>query len=249
MYLGPSPYRAYTLNRFHYGWHFFWDTSTTEIGNNGVHYLDMVRWGMKINEHPTKIVCSGGSFIDEDSEQEVPNVMQAMYHFADGRMVDLDMTTLYSPPAGGIQMGPIFYTPEGYIVNDRAAAVGWKTVRGSFTPRDQPDSPPGVSNRARNLSFPRIAYEDGPTIAAVAEQNSHFENFIDCVRSRRRENLRCEVEEGYMSTALCHLAVIAYRTGRTLTFDPKTETFPGDTEANALLTRKYREPYTLPENV
>ena len=89
----------------------------------------------------------------------------------------------------------------------------------------------------------------GPTVPAVAEPNNHFENFIDCVRSRKREDLRCEAEEGYMSTALCHLANIAYRTGRTLHFDPKTETFPGDSEANALLTREYREPYTLPEKV
>jgi GFO/IDH/MocA oxidoreductase family protein len=150
----------------------------------------------------------------------------------------------------GVQMGPIFFTDQGYIANDRSApGIGWKAVRGSFTPRDQPDSPPGVSNRARNLSFPRIAYEAGPTIPAVAEMNTHFENFIDCVRSRKREDLRVEVEEGYMSTALCHLANIAYKTGRTLHFDPKTEVFPGDAEANALLTRKYREPYTLPEKV
>jgi predicted dehydrogenase len=283
MYLGPAPYRAFDTNRFHYGWHFFWDTSTTEIGNNGVHYLDYVRWGMKLNEHPTKIVCSGGKFVDDD-DAEVPNVMQAIYHFADGKMVDLDMTTLPSPPSGGLDMGAIFYTPEGYVgqhspkiskeqraemmsiyraamapdaTPEQKAAMaklssmmgGWKAVRGDFTPGDRPDSPPGVSNRARNLSFPNIAYEDGPKVPTGQPASSHFENFIECVRSRRREDLRCEIEQGHMSTALCHLAVIAYKTGRTLTFDPKTETFPGDAEANALLTRKYREPYTLPETV
>jgi hypothetical protein len=69
------------------------------------------------------------------------------------------------------------------------------------------------------------------------------------VRSRKRENLNCEVLEGHMSTALCHLANIAFRTGRKLTFDPATETFPGDAEANTLLGRTYREPYTLPDQV
>ena len=285
LYLGPAPYRAYTLNRFHYGWHFFWDTSTTEIGNNGVHYLDFVRWGMKLDEHPTEIVCTGGSFADEDSDQQVPNVMQAIYKFADGRMVDVDMTTLFSPPSAGIQMGAVFYTPEGYIApyqpqlspeqladlaefrrtanstdaspEERAEARrqlasmsgGWKATRGTFTPGDRAERAPGVSNRARNLSFPRISYADGPQIPEVEAGSNHFENFIDCVRSRQRDDLRCEIEEGHRSTALCHLALIAYKTGRTLNFDPATETFPGDDEANALLTREYRAPYVLPEKV
>ena len=78
---------------------------------------------------------------------------------------------------------------------------------------------------------------------------SHFQNFVNCVRSRKREDLYCEVLEGHMSTALCHLANIAFRTGRKLTFDPATETFPGDAEANSLLGRKYREPYVLPDQV
>jgi hypothetical protein len=78
---------------------------------------------------------------------------------------------------------------------------------------------------------------------------SHFQNFIDCVRSRKREELHCEILEGHMSTALCHLANIAFRTGRKLTFDPATETFPGDPEANACLTRTYREPYVVPDKV
>ncbi len=78
---------------------------------------------------------------------------------------------------------------------------------------------------------------------------SHFENFIHCVRSRKREELYCEVEEGHLSSTLCHLANISYRLGRRLVFDPVTETFPGDAEANRLLTREYRAPYVLPEKV
>ena len=74
-------------------------------------------------------------------------------------------------------------------------------------------------------------------------------NFIEAVRSRNREHLHCEIEEGHLSTALAHLANISYRTGRKLTFDPATETFPGDEEANGYLTREYREPYALPDLV
>ena len=69
------------------------------------------------------------------------------------------------------------------------------------------------------------------------------------MRSRKREDLHTEILEGHRSTALCLLANISYRTGRKLVFDPATETFPGDAEANRYLTRQYRAPYVLPDKV
>ncbi|MCW5979991.1 MAG: Gfo/Idh/MocA family oxidoreductase [Bryobacteraceae bacterium] len=250
LFLGPAPMKPFSLNRFHYGWHFFWETSTTEIGNNGVHALDVVRWGLNKKVHPVTIHCDGGRYIDDDSDQEVPNVQVALFKYADGTHVDLEMTTLYSPPFGGVQMGEFFYTPQGYV----SSAENWSTVLGHFVPQTRPDLPSGVSERAVNLSFPKISYEKGPAIPdldpeAKDEDANHFENFIRCVRSRKREDLNCEVEDGHLSTSLCHLANIAYRTGRKLKFDPATETFPGDEEANRYLTRAYRAPYTLPEQV
>jgi hypothetical protein len=77
----------------------------------------------------------------------------------------------------------------------------------------------------------------------------HFENFIKAVRSRKRTDLTAEAQELHLSSALPHLGNIAYRTGRTLRFDPKTERFIGDDEANRLLTREYRPPYVVPERV
>lgn len=246
LYLGPAPYKAFTLNRFHYGWHNYWDTATTEVGNNGVHALDIVRWALAKDVHPVKVHCAGGRFADDDTDQETPNVQTAVFEYADGTLVDLEATTLPSPSFGGVQMGEFFYTAKGYITSAR----DWSTVVGEFTPQTTPDPPSGISLRAVNLSFPKIAYHPGPAIPDLSvPEVSHFQNFIDCVRSRKREQLHCEVLEGHMSTALCHLANIAFRTGRKLTFDPKTETFPGDAEANALLGRKYREPYVLPDKV
>jgi predicted dehydrogenase len=246
LFLGPAPYRAFTLNRFHYGWHYFWDTSTTEVGNNGVHAIDVVRWAMGKNVHPVKIHCFGGFYAD-NSDQETPNLQSASYEYADGTIVELEVTTLPSPSFGGVHMGEFFYTPNGYVTSSGR----WTTMAGEFIPGSTPDPPSGVSLRASNLSFPKISYKPGPAVpdVEVPDAGSHFQNFIDCVRSRKRENLRCEILEGHMSTSLCHLANIAFRTGRKLTFDPKTETFPGDKEANGYLTRKYREPYVVPEKV
>ena len=245
LYVGPAPYRAFTLNRFHYGWHYFWDFSTTEVGNNGVHTLDVVRWGLAKQVHPVKIHCTGGQFVDK-SDSEVPNVQVGTYEYEDGTLAEIDATTLYSPTFGGTRMGDFFYTSEGYI----SSVDNWSTTRGHFTPGDSPDLPGGVSLRASNLSFPKMDYLAGPEIPDLQEPEvSHFQNFIDCVRSRKRENLHCEVEEGHLSTSLCHLANISYRTGRKLGFDPKTETFPNDAEANKFLRREYREPFVVPEQV
>jgi predicted dehydrogenase len=250
LFLGPAPYRAFTLNRFHYGWHYFWDTATTEVGNNGVHAIDVVRWGLGKQVHPVKIHCVGGRFADEDSDQETPNVQNASYEYADGTLVELEVTTLPSPPFGGVHMGEFFYTPRGYVTS----AKNWSTVVGQFIPQEAPDPPSGVSLRVVNRSFPKISYAEGPPIPDSAPgagdgESDHFTNFIQCVRSRRREDLHCEILEGHMSTSLCHLANIAFRTGRQLRFDPDTETFPGDEEANRLLTRTYREPFVLPDQV
>ena len=104
LYLGPAPYRAFNLNRFHYGWHYFWDTSTTEVGANGVHIMDTVRWALDKNEHPVKIHCVGGLYAD-NSDQETPNVQNASFEYADGTLVELEVTTQYSPTFGGISMG------------------------------------------------------------------------------------------------------------------------------------------------
>ncbi len=246
LFLGPAPYRAFTLNRFHYGWHNFWDTATAEMGNNGVHALDLVRWAMAKDVHPIRIHSAGGRFADADTDQETPNYQNAVFEYADGTLVDIEVTTLPSPPLGGAMQGEYFFTGKGYISSSRR----WSAVLGEFTALGTPDPASGISLRAVNLSFPKIEYKPGPPIPEIAEpETGHFRNFIDCVRSRRREDLHCEVLEGHMSTALCHLANIAFRTGRKLTFDPASETFPGDAEANALLGRKYREPYVLPERV
>jgi hypothetical protein len=75
----------------------------------------------------------------------------------------------------------------------------------------------------------------------------HIENFLACIKDGKRPN--CDIEDGHMSTTLAHLGNILYRVGRLLNFDPKTETITGDAEANALLKRKGRKGFEIPEVV
>jgi hypothetical protein len=85
--------------------------------------------------------------------------------------------------------------------------------------------------------------------AAGTKDNPHFSNFLAAVKSRNNKELNAEVAIGVLSAHLVHLSNASYRVGRRLTFDEKTLTFPGDKEATALLTRKYRAPYIVPEKV
>jgi predicted dehydrogenase len=78
---------------------------------------------------------------------------------------------------------------------------------------------------------------------------NHWANFIKAVRSRQTSDQNAPVETAHLSSALAHLGNISYRLGRTLQFDPETERFGGDEEANAMLTRKYRAPFVVPEHV
>ena len=92
--------------------------------------------------------------------------------------------------------------------------------------------------------------EPGPSMTADEKRDPgqpHFENFIECVRSRKVEDLRAPIEEGHLSTTLCHLGNISYRVGRSVKFDGATERFEGDEEADKLLSRTYRAPYGPPE--
>lgn len=246
LYRGPAPMRPFNLNRFHYGWHFFWDTSTADMGNTGVHEIDAVRWGMNKHVHPVRAHCGGGLYVWK-SDQQTPNVQTAMIEYADGTIMEVELTNLYTPPYGGTRgTGDFFFTDRGYI----SSAGDWKTVSGKFIPRKPDIRPSGVCDHAANVSFPKRIYSPGPAIPALDEPRmNHFENFIACVRSRKREDLHCDILDGHMSTTICHLANISYRTGRKLVFNPDTERFIGDEEANGYLTRTYRAPYVMPDKV
>jgi hypothetical protein len=103
-----------------------------------------------------------------------------------------------------------------------------------------------IDNYNKYYSFMGPQQTPGP---ARTERDNHFENFIAAVRSRKREDLTAEIEEGALSCVLVHLANISYRLGRTLHWDEKTWTVKNDPEATKMLTREYRAPYIVPASV
>ena len=225
LFLGPAPYRPFNENRYIYQWHWFWDTGTTEFGNNGIYRMDTVRWALNKNTHPVKIHCSGGKFCRDD-DQEVPNTMIASYEYEDGTIIQNEGRSLYTNPETLPDSGDcLIFGEDGWMA---LSGDGYKTY---FGPKNEPG--------------PAKSEDDIP-----AEQRSNgWKNFIDCVRSRKREDLDNEILEGHMSASLGHLGVISYRTGRKLLFNPEKEKFVNDPEADKFLTRIYRKPYVMPENV
>jgi predicted dehydrogenase len=247
LYRGPAPMIPFNTNHFHYNWHWYWDTATGEFGNNGTHYIDRIRAAMKKNEHPVKVSCSGG-FYAYDSDQEVPNLQTATFEYADGKIMELEVRSLYTPLE---EESIILFGTKGYaLLGTESFKTFVKEPTQNLTKGDEQASK--KLGKLQNTVITIADLEHDP-VREEYEKNKieyHFVNFLECVKSRKRENLLAEVEEGHLSTAFTHLGNIAYKTGRKLQFDSKAEKFIKDHEANELLSRaKYREPYVLPKKV
>jgi len=227
LWLGPAPVHEFTRNRFHYNWHWFWDYGNGDFGNQGIHQVDVARWGLGV-KYPTKVSAIGGHFMFDD-DQETPNTLNCAFEFNDGgkrRMMEFEVRHWISNHEAGIgssdksnTIGNEFYGSKGYMAIDGYSS--YKTWLGK-------EQTPGPENK---------------------KGGDHFLNFIEAVRSRDRNHLNAEVEEGAASTVLVHLANISYRVGRTINFDPETMTIKDDAEATKLISRKYRAPYIVPEKV
>ena len=228
LWTGPAEKVVFRENRFHYNWHWHWAFGNGDIGNQGVHEMDIARWGLGKNELPTVAFSSGGHFINND-DQETPNTQQAIFDYGDSQLM-FEVRGLITGGEAGMQhgantIGNIFLGSKGYMTVD---LDGFRTYLGE--------------NR-----------ELGPSMFYVEHRRwsyfPHFDNFLKAVKSRNHTDLHADIFEGHLSAALCHMANISYRTKQRLEFDPHTEKFTNSADANKLLTRDYREPFVVPEKV
>lgn len=252
LWTGPAPYLPFTKNHFHYNWHWFWDYGNGDVGNQGIHEMDMARWGLGLG-FPNKISAIGGHFMFED-DQQTPNTLNCAFQYdlpnGKRKMLEFEVRHWISNHEAGIgshfdtsirldetvqggvgpvegaynTIGDVFYGPKGYLALDM--------FNGSYRTWMGEAQQPGQS--------------------AGRQPDDHFANFIACVISRKKEDLRAPIEEGHISSGLAHLANASYRLGRTLHFDPETQRVKDDEEANHLLRdgdRGYRPPFVVPEEV
>ncbi len=228
-FLGPASMRAYTKNRFAYNWHWFWDTGNGDIGNQGVHEMDICRWGLGEYDLPRSVSSTGGKFLWDD-DQETPNTQQAHFLFDRSEIV-FDVRNLSSPNEGSSQLrgsnyvGNIFFGDQGYMVID---PYGFRIHMGDD----------------REMTHEEPLHEE-----QVWDPRPHMANFVEAVRSRNHYSLNADIQLGAAAADLCHLANISYRCRQQLHIAPETGQFLGNGLADELLSRRYRPPYVVPERV
>jgi predicted dehydrogenase len=258
LWLGPAAEQPHHANLVHYDWHWFWDFGNGDIGNQGVHQMDIARWMIPGATLPTSVVSYGGRYGYKDQGQ-TPNTQIAVFTFPDteAKLV-FEVRGLPTDEFHGQKIGNILKFESGVVAGNKFFPNGKETG----------EPLPEVEVPAR-----------GP--------GDNFANFIHAVRTRKRSDQHADILEGHYSSALCHLPNVSYRlgvdvpfgdgvckageeacadeaagrmavhlkkngvdvdaaklrVGRLIKFEPKAEQVVGDAQANELLTREYRKPF------
>jgi predicted dehydrogenase len=216
MWLGPAPVVPYRPNMLHGIWRWWYDFGCGDIGNDGVHDLDVACWGLQVNTHPVVVTCLGGKYYFDD-DQQFPDTQYAIFEYeveqSSGKRKQLVFEQrIWSPYVQeGYENGAAFYGTEGMLIIGHS--VGWKL----YGPRNK-----------------LIAERTGP-----ADLAAHHQNFFDAIRDD--VPLNADVLAGHRAATLVHLANISARVGRTLHFDPAAHQITNDAEAAPLVKRRYRE--------
>ncbi len=113
LWLGPAPKRAFNPNRFHYNWHWNWDYGNGDLGNQGIHQMDLARWGLGKNELPKAVLSSGGRFGYSDDGQ-TPNTLHVGFEFDDCEL-QFEVRGLPTNAESQVKIGDIFYGTEGIL--------------------------------------------------------------------------------------------------------------------------------------
>jgi predicted dehydrogenase len=212
LWQGPAPEKPFHDNILHYNWHWFWNWGTGELGNNGVHSLDLARWGLGV-DLPRRVTCSGGRYHFKD-DWETPDTAVATFDFGEQYIVWEGQSC---DPRGfeGAGFGVNFYGENGTL-----AIAGNNSTFYDLN----------------NKVLKEIKSTHGGPFNSDA---IHFANLVEAIRGVGKP-LRAEIEEGQKSTKLCHLGNIAFRTDGALQFNPQTRKILGEKTAANLMKREYR---------
>jgi predicted dehydrogenase len=220
-WLGPASSRPFNPHRFHKTWRMFRDYGNGEIGDDGIHDLDMAAWGLGVETLPSQITARGSRKMLGDQVSEYPDNMTVTYEYSDGRLLIYENYPFTAYGLHGFDNGNVFYGTAGYMVFSR---------RGAFSVFQGPKSVPGPT--------------EGKELRGRTGYPEHMADFLTAVRSRSQT--RATPAIAHRSCALVHLGEIAFQTTGRLDFDPVKEIFPGSEEANQRLSKVYREPFGLP---
>ena len=236
-WIGPKPMRPFS-NFWHRRWFWILELASGGFANQAIHELDVLRWGLGLDEHPTCVHALGGKYVHDD-DRTAPTHVAITYQFANNKpMVTYEHRSWYTNSEAGFRdkypfvqpdfpVGTIFFGSEGYMI---------------------------FPDYSSYHSFLGRKGEPGPSKATAydwtTESSPHFSNWIAAIRARDHKLLNADIEQGHRSMAMAVLPRVSYEVGRPLKFDPKTERVIGDDEADRLLNEpEYRSPYVMPKEV
>ncbi|MBN2295839.1 MAG: Gfo/Idh/MocA family oxidoreductase [Pirellulales bacterium] len=239
IFVGPAPKQPYSNFR-KTRWYWLRDFCNGDMANQPTHQLDIIRWAMKLEEHPVQAQSMGGCLVHDD-DREWPDNQTFTCKFADGRMISVEHRNWWTAAEGGLRdkwpfssnpdavVGAILLGKKGFMVFPSYTSY-YSFLGPKREPGPHADSPTKIPNWH-------------------AMDNVHHPNWIKACRSRNLKYLNADVEQGHMATTIALLGSISLLTEQTVNFDPKTETFPGNPAANKLLSKDYREPFVVPKEV
>ena len=253
IWLGPAPKQPYHENLVHYNWHWFWDFGNGDIGNRGVHSIDLCRWTIPNATLPKSVISIGGRFVWKD-QAETPNLQLAVFDFGQTKLIYevSNLKTQNGRPGtvfdDGASVEPIEITSPPDVKNP-AAERGpggeiFKNFIACVRSRKSKDLDAHILEGHYSSALchlPNISYRLGEQVSFGnrprelgddEEVNKSFEWFVDTAKDNGVD-----------------LKKSTYCLGRKLQLDPKKEKFIGDPEADRLLTRRYRKPFVVPKKV
>jgi predicted dehydrogenase len=223
LWLGPAPEAPFYANRVHSSWRFFRDYGVGDIGNDGVHNIDVALWGLGATTLPNRVAALGGKYAFDD-DQECPDTQYVVCEFdklvGKPRQLIFEQR-IWSPYVQEeYENGNAFYGTKGMLIIGHT--IGWKLY--------------GEKNQLKEQMTGKVNLP------------AHHDNFLDAMLKGDKPN--APVEVGHAAAGVCHLANIATRLRTTVEFDPATEVIANSKEANALTRRKYRETHwAVPKGV
>jgi predicted dehydrogenase len=220
MWLGPAPVRPFNASRFHFNFRWFWDYAGGLMTDWGVHLLDYGLLGMKADV-PKTIAALGGKFAYPDLYEETPDTLMTLYEF-DGFNLVWDHAMGIDNGSYGRDHGIAYIGNNGTLVLSRG---GWEVIEEA---------------QSKN----KVAKPFAKSIDNGLD--NHWANFIEVVRSRRMEDLRCPIEAGAHVATVAQMGNISFRSGRRLSWDKGTGRFTDEEINKSYLMKEYHNGYKLP---
>jgi predicted dehydrogenase len=257
LWCGPAPQRPLNRLRLHYDWHWQWDFGNGDLGNQGIHQMDVARWGLGKNELCTAVQSVGGRFGYTD-DGETANTQVSWFDYGDRQLI-FEVRGLRTPANHGASVGNIFYCTDGYMVMPSYTAATAYDLDGTVIQRfSGPDNHYANfvgavrSRRQQDLNgdileghlssalchLANISYRLGTAQPFEPRQNVY-------ANSAKAQNTLIAMEEHLAENSVA-LSNTNLTVGRRLTVHPTNENFPGDEQANRMLTREYRTGFEVP---